>query len=335
MRLVHARVPAARAGAQAPVHPPRLSPARPLGGGRGGLSRERDARAGPRARRRARDRARRGRADRAGATRGRPGRGPVGPVGRLRRRRALLRAARRSRTGGRRSRRPGTARDRAPAPGWPRDGRRVRRRDDRVRDRGQRQRRLGTWTGRRARIDAARRRLPSAAGPVRAAAASRGRSPDCDHYVPGIEREGLYFRDDTPARIVAGLHWEVHGDAERPEDPDAFRQAVDWEYCLRVAEALAPAPGGLGVSRHGGVVGALPARARHAADRGADARGGRPLPGSRRWWRRRSDLASGRRDGGRPDRDGGDSRHTELDPLPSRPLRDREAPATPCSEAGR
>jgi sarcosine oxidase subunit beta len=58
-------------------------------------------------------------------------------------------------------------------------------------------------------------------------------------YVPGVEREGLYFRDDTPARIVAGLHWEVHGDAERPEDPDAFRQAVDWEYSLRVAEALA------------------------------------------------------------------------------------------------
>jgi sarcosine oxidase subunit beta len=49
----------------------------------------------------------------------------------------------------------------------------------------------------------------------------------------------FYFRDDTPARIVAGLHWEVHGDAERPEDPDAFRQAVDWDYSLRVAEALA------------------------------------------------------------------------------------------------
>jgi glycine/D-amino acid oxidase-like deaminating enzyme len=58
-------------------------------------------------------------------------------------------------------------------------------------------------------------------------------------YVPGVEAEGLYFRDDTPARIVAGLHWEVHGDWERPEDPDAFRQAVDWDYAARVAEALA------------------------------------------------------------------------------------------------
>jgi sarcosine oxidase subunit beta len=58
-------------------------------------------------------------------------------------------------------------------------------------------------------------------------------------YVPGVEREGLYFRDDTPSRIVAGLHWEVHGDVERPSDPDAFRQAVDWDYAERVAEALA------------------------------------------------------------------------------------------------
>jgi glycine/D-amino acid oxidase-like deaminating enzyme len=58
-------------------------------------------------------------------------------------------------------------------------------------------------------------------------------------YVPGIEREGLYFRDDTPARVVAGLHWEVHGETERPQDPDAFRRAVDWDYAERVAEALA------------------------------------------------------------------------------------------------
>jgi sarcosine oxidase subunit beta len=58
-------------------------------------------------------------------------------------------------------------------------------------------------------------------------------------YVPGVEREGLYFRDDTPTRIVAGLHWEVHGDAERPADPDGFRQSVDWDYAERVAEALA------------------------------------------------------------------------------------------------
>jgi sarcosine oxidase subunit beta len=58
-------------------------------------------------------------------------------------------------------------------------------------------------------------------------------------YVPGVEREGLYFRDDTSSRLVAGLHWEVHGDAEQPADPDAFRPSVDWDYAARVGEALA------------------------------------------------------------------------------------------------
>jgi glycine/D-amino acid oxidase-like deaminating enzyme len=58
-------------------------------------------------------------------------------------------------------------------------------------------------------------------------------------YVPGVEREGLYFRDDTPGRLIAGLHWEGYGDWERPEDPDGYRQSADWEYAARVAEALA------------------------------------------------------------------------------------------------
>jgi glycine/D-amino acid oxidase-like deaminating enzyme len=58
-------------------------------------------------------------------------------------------------------------------------------------------------------------------------------------YVPGVEREGLYFRDDTPSRLIAGLHWEGHGDWEHPENPDAYRQDSDWEYALRVSERLA------------------------------------------------------------------------------------------------
>jgi len=57
-------------------------------------------------------------------------------------------------------------------------------------------------------------------------------------YVPGIEREGLYFRDDTPSRIIAGLHWEGFGDWERPESPDAYRQDPDWDYAHRVSELL-------------------------------------------------------------------------------------------------
>jgi sarcosine oxidase subunit beta len=58
-------------------------------------------------------------------------------------------------------------------------------------------------------------------------------------YVPGVEREGLYFRDDTPGRLIAGLHWEGYADWERPEDPDGYRQSSDWDYAARVAEALA------------------------------------------------------------------------------------------------
>ncbi len=57
-------------------------------------------------------------------------------------------------------------------------------------------------------------------------------------YVPGLEQEGLYFRDDTPGRLIAGLHWEGYGDRERPENPDAYRQDPDWDYAARVAELL-------------------------------------------------------------------------------------------------
>ena len=169
LRVVHPGVPVARARARAPVRPPRVSPARPLGGGRGRLPRERRPPAGARAPRRARDRARRGRAHRAGPPRGRSGGRSVGLVGRLRRRRALLRAALRSRAGRGRPRAPGPARHRPPAPGRPRHGRGVRRRGDRVRDGGQCQRRVGSPARRRARADAARRRLSAPAGPVRAA----------------------------------------------------------------------------------------------------------------------------------------------------------------------
>jgi len=57
-------------------------------------------------------------------------------------------------------------------------------------------------------------------------------------YVPGLEQEGLYFRDDTPGRLIAGLHWEGSGDWERPEDPDAYRLDSDWGYAARVSELL-------------------------------------------------------------------------------------------------
>jgi sarcosine oxidase subunit beta len=78
-------------------------------------------------------------------------------------------------------------------------------------------------------------------------------------YVPGVEQEGLYFRDDTAARLIAGLHWEGYGDGERPDDPDAFRPDSDWEYGRRVAELLAHRwPDATGFRALGGWAGLYP-----------------------------------------------------------------------------
>jgi sarcosine oxidase subunit beta len=116
-------------------------------------------------------------------------------------------------------------------------------------------RRLGATLGLDLPVDGYRRQLVQFEPPRPLAAPV----PFIIDYVPGVEAEGLYFRDDTPARIVAGLHWEVHGEWERPEDPDRFRQAVDWEYSARVAEALAARYRGAGEFRAtGGWAGLYP-----------------------------------------------------------------------------
>jgi sarcosine oxidase, subunit beta len=57
-------------------------------------------------------------------------------------------------------------------------------------------------------------------------------------YVPGDDHEGLYFRDDTPGRVIAGLHWEGYADWERPEDPNDFPHGLEWEYAARLFEML-------------------------------------------------------------------------------------------------
>jgi sarcosine oxidase subunit beta len=116
-------------------------------------------------------------------------------------------------------------------------------------------RRIGDTVGVALPVDGYRRQLVQFEPPRPLAAPV----PMVIDYVPGVEAEGLYFRDDTPARLVAGLHWEVHGDGERPEDPDAFRQAVDWDYAARVAEALAARYRGAGDFRvTGGWAGLYP-----------------------------------------------------------------------------
>jgi sarcosine oxidase subunit beta len=95
-------------------------------------------------------------------------------------------------------------------------------------------RRVGAMVGLRIPVDGYRRQLvvfePPEAFPEPV--------PMVMDYTPGVEREGLYFRDDTARRLIAGLHWEIHGDWERPDDPDAFRQDADWDYVARCAELL-------------------------------------------------------------------------------------------------
>jgi sarcosine oxidase subunit beta len=96
-------------------------------------------------------------------------------------------------------------------------------------------REVGKLVGLRLPVDGYRRQIVSfeAPGPLARPV------PMVIDYVPGLEEEGLYFRDDAPTRLIAGLHREVHGEGEAPANPDAFREGHDWGYAERVAGALA------------------------------------------------------------------------------------------------
>ena len=96
-------------------------------------------------------------------------------------------------------------------------------------------RQVGEMVGVALPVDGYRRQIVILAPP----APLREPVPMIVDYVPGVEREGLYFRDDTPSRLIAGLHWEGYGDGERPENPDAYRQDADWDQGVRVGELLA------------------------------------------------------------------------------------------------
>jgi sarcosine oxidase, subunit beta len=116
-------------------------------------------------------------------------------------------------------------------------------------------RRIGRLVGAELPVDGYRRQIVIFEPPAPFAAPV----PMVVDYVPGVEQEGLYFRDDTPRRLIAGLHREGHGDRERPEDPDAYRQDADGDYAARVAELLAARYRGAGeLSRTGGWAGLYP-----------------------------------------------------------------------------
>jgi sarcosine oxidase subunit beta len=96
-------------------------------------------------------------------------------------------------------------------------------------------RQVGALAGLRLPVDGYRRQIVTfeAPGPLPRPV------PMVIDYVPGLEEEGLYFRDDASTRLIAGLHREVHGKGEAPADPDTFREGHDWDYAERVGAALA------------------------------------------------------------------------------------------------
>ncbi len=65
------------------------------------------------------------------------------------------------------------------------------------------------------------------------------RLPVVMDYIPGFEREGLYFCEETGGLVLASVHWESVGSDERPEDPDSYRQKPDQDFVERVLSALA------------------------------------------------------------------------------------------------
>lgn len=64
------------------------------------------------------------------------------------------------------------------------------------------------------------------------------RLPVVMDYIPGFEREGLYFCEETGGLVLASLHWESVGTHEKPEDPDNYRQKPDADFVERVVRAL-------------------------------------------------------------------------------------------------
>lgn len=62
--------------------------------------------------------------------------------------------------------------------------------------------------------------------------------PMLNLYMPGEAAEALYFRQDGPTSLIAGMHSYVLQDGSPIANPDNYRTQVDDDYLVQVAEAL-------------------------------------------------------------------------------------------------
>lgn len=62
--------------------------------------------------------------------------------------------------------------------------------------------------------------------------------PMINLYMPGQAGEALYFRQDGPDSLIAGMHTYVLLDEVPIADPDEYRTKVADDYLAEVAEAL-------------------------------------------------------------------------------------------------
>lgn len=62
--------------------------------------------------------------------------------------------------------------------------------------------------------------------------------PMVNLYMPGMDGEALYFRQDGPDSLIAGMHTYVFQEGLPTADPDGYRNKVSEDYLYAVAQAL-------------------------------------------------------------------------------------------------
>jgi sarcosine oxidase subunit beta len=81
--------------------------------------------------------------------------------------------------------------------------------------------------------------------------------PSVMDYTPGGGERGLYFRDEGPGRLIAGLHGEAA--LGPPADPDSYARGLDEEFEQELARKLASRlPGLVDATLGGGWAGLYP-----------------------------------------------------------------------------